>query len=414
MPPGMPLFLLGALTFEYVEWQAAYERYTGALRDFPRPLAFVDEEALYENAQRVLTYASHLPVRIATKSIRSIGILKRIFSYSARFQGVLCMSAREALYLASEGVNDFLIGYPFYQPVERKAFRQLLEMGKRAVALVDDPDHIEAIESELAGTALRAPVCIDVDLSSDWKVLYFGVRRSPVRTVEAAVELAQLIRKRSHLELIGIMGYEAQIAGVGDVGIGWKGGVIRFLKRRSWREVAQRRKAVVEALRAEGLSIALVNGGGTGSLVETRSDPTVTELTAGSAFFAPALFDHYEKVQFLPAAGFSLEIVRQPAPEIFTCHGGGYIASGAAGPEKLPKPWLPPDARFLPYEGAGEIQTPLHIPSPPPFIRIGAPLYLRHAKAGELSQRFPYLYLIQGEKVMERIPTYAIAPEVWV
>lgn len=176
----------------------------------------------------------------------------------------------------------------------------------------------------------------------------------------------------------------------------------------------RRRQAVVEALKAAGFNLTLVNGGGTGSLRESSSDPTITEVTAGSAFFAPALFDHYEKVHFVPAAGFSIEIVRQPTKDIFTCHGGGYIASGAVGPEKLPRPWLPPHARFLPHEGAGEIQTPLHIPEPPAFLRIGAPLYLRHAKAGELSQRFPVLHLIRGEKSIEKIPTYAALSETWV
>lgn len=407
-------FYQSPANFDRMGWEAAYHRYTTALGELSRPLAFVDEEALYENAQRVLAYAGKLPIRIATKSIRSAGILQRLFSYSGQFQGMLCMSAREALHLSEAGLDNFLIGYPFYQAAERRAFRALLEQGKKAIALVDSPEHVEAIEAELSGTSLRAPVCMDVDMSSDWGVLYFGVRRSPVRSVEAAVELARFIAKQPHLELVGIMGYEAQIAGVGDRRVGWKGGVIRWLKRRSWGEVVQRRRAVIEALKAEGFSLILVNGGGTGSLKETHSDPTVTEVTAGSAFFAPALFDHYEKVQFVPAAGFSLEIVRQPAPEIFTCHGGGYIASGAVGPEKLPRPWLPPRARFLAHEGAGEIQTPLHIPSAPSFLRVGAPVYLRHAKAGELSQRFPYLYLIQGEKVVDTVPTYASLPEVWV
>lgn len=397
-----------------MEWEALYQRYTAALSGTARPLAFVDEEALYENAQRVLAYAPKLPIRIATKSIRSVGILRRIFSYSPRFQGMLCMSAREALYLAQEGLDDFLIGYPFYQEAERVAFRRLLEAGKKAIALVDSPAQVEAIEMELSGTTLKASVCIDVDMSSDWGVLYFGVRRSPVSSAEKAVELARLIARQSHLELVGIMGYEAQIAGVGDRKVGWKGNIIRLLKRRSWREVVNRRRTVVEALKATGFDLKLVNGGGTGSLRETSSDPTVTEVTAGSAFFAPALFDHYENVQFVPAAGFSVEIVRQPTKEIFTCHGGGYIASGAVGPEKWPRPWLPPNARFLPHEGAGEIQTPLYIPNPPAFLRIGAPVYLRHAKAGELSQRFPYLYLVQGEKVVEKIPTYAALSEVWV
>ncbi|MCS6895791.1 MAG: alanine racemase [Bacteroidia bacterium] len=397
-----------------MNWQETYERYTAALRAVPRPLALVDEEALYENAQRVLAYAGKLPVRIATKSIRCGSILRRLFSYSERFQGMLCMSAREGLYLAREGFDDLLIGYPFYQQAELSAFRSLLEAGKKAIAIVDSPAHVEALQKALEGTPIRAQVCLDVDVSSDWKVLYFGVRRSPINTPEKALELARFIQKQSHLELVGLMAYEAQIAGVGEHKMGWKGPILRFLKAQSWKEVQRRRQETIEALKAANFSLRLVNGGGTGSLRETSTDPSVTEVTAGSAFFAPALFDHYEKVQFAAAAGFSLEIVRQPARDIFTCHGGGYIASGAVGLEKLPRPWLPPSAQFLPHEGAGEIQTPVHIPDPPPFLRIGAPLYFRHAKAGELTQRFPQLHIIRGEKLVEQASTYASLPEVWV
>lgn len=397
-----------------MSWEARYLRYTTALREVARPLAFVDKEAFLENAQRVLAYAGRLPVRLATKSLRCVRLLQLLRDYSSRFQGFLCVSAREALHLAEEGLDDFLIGYPFYQRADQEAFLELIRRGKKAVALIDSFEHAEALNYTFQGTGLGAPVCLEVDVSSDWGWLYFGVRRSPLRTIEAVLGLAHAFRRLERVRLVGLMAYEAQIAGVGDRGIGWKGPLVRALKRRSWKEVLARRAAIVEALRQAGFSLELVNGGGTGSLPDTVQDPSVTEVAAGSAFFAPALFDHYEKVTFIPAAGFSLEIVRRPTQDIFTCHGGGYIASGAVGPEKLPRPWLPPSARFLRHEGAGEVQTPVHIPDPPSFLRIGEPLYFRHAKAGELAQRFPVLWLISGERAEAALLTYAAHREVWV
>ncbi|MEN2992945.1 MAG: alanine racemase [Bacteroidia bacterium] len=395
-------------------WEDLYLRYSTALRNLPRPLAFVDLEALEENAQRVLKYAGKLPVRLATKSIRCAAILRHILEISPRFQGLFCMSAREALYLAKEGFDDFLIGYPFYQPAEQSAYLALLELGKRAIALIDSLAQAEALNYTLRGTPFSASVCLEVDMASDWGWLYFGVRRSPLYTVEAVLHLAHQLRHLGKLELVGLVAYEAQIAGVGDKNVGWQGPIVRFLKRRSWQEVQARRAEVVQALRTAGFALSIVNGGGTGSLPETATDPSVTELTAGSAFFAPALFDHYQQVTFVPAAGFSLEIVRQPTPTIFTCHGGGYIASGAIGPQKQPRPWLPPHAKFLPHEGAGEIQTPLQIVPTPAFLKVGEPLYFRHAKAGELTQHFPTLHALRGEKVVAHFPTYAALPEVWV
>ena len=397
-----------------MSWENTYLTYSAALREVPRPTAFVDLEALEENIQRVLRYSGDRPIRLATKSIRCIPLLKDIQAASSRFIGFMTFSARESLYLSQQGLNDFLIGYPFMQAAEVKAYVELRQQGKRAIAMVDSFEQAEAIHYGLRGTKVEGLVCLDVDVSSDWGWLYFGVRRSPLRWEEGVLALAQSLRRLENIRIVGVMAYEAQIAGLPDQGLGLKTPLVRFLKRRSWQEVQKRRQAIVAALRDAGFALEFVNGGGTGSLPLTASDPSVTEVTAGTAFFAPALFEGYAGVQFRPAAGFSLEITRRPAENIFTCHGGGYVASGAAGPEKLPRPWLPPTARFLPHEGAGEVQTPVHIPNPPAFLRPGEPLYFRHAKAGELCQRFPLLHLIRQDKLMGFYSTYATLPHAWV
>jgi D-serine deaminase-like pyridoxal phosphate-dependent protein len=397
-----------------MSWENTYLTYSAALREAPRPTAFVDLEALEENIQRVLRYSGDRPIRLATKSIRCLPLLKDIQAASSRFIGFMTFSARESLYLSQQGLNDFLIGYPFMQAAEVKAYVELRQQGKRAIAMVDSFEQAEAIHYGLRGTKVEGLVCLDVDASSDWGWLYFGVRRSPLRWEEGVLALAQSLRRLENIRIVGVMAYEAQIAGLPDQGLGLKTPLVRFLKRRSWQEVQKRRQAIVAALRDAGFALEFVNGGGTGSLPLTASDPSVTEVTAGSAFFAPALFDGYAGVQFRPAAGFSLEITRRPAENIFTCHGGGYVASGAAGPEKLPRPWLPPTARLLPHEGAGEVQTPVHIPNPPAFLRPGEPLYFRHAKAGELCQRFPLLHLIRQDKLMGFYSTYATLPHAWV
>jgi D-serine deaminase-like pyridoxal phosphate-dependent protein len=397
-----------------MSWENTYLTYSAALREVPRPTAFVDLEALEENIQKVLKYSGDRPIRLATKSIRCLPLLKDIQAASSRFIGFMTFSARESLYLSQQGLNDFLIGYPFMQAAEVKAYVELRQQGKRAIAMVDSFEQAEAISYGLRGTKVEGLVCLDVDASSDWGWLYFGVRRSPLRWEEGVLALAQSLRRLENIRIVGVMAYEAQIAGLPDRGLGLKTPLVRFLKRRSWQEVQKRRQAIVAALRDAGFALEFVNGGGTGSLPLTASDPSVTEVTAGSAFFAPALFDGYTGVQFRPAAGFSLEITRRPAENIFTCHGGGYVASGAAGPEKLPRPWLPPTARLLPHEGAGEVQTPVHIPNPPAFLRPGEPLYFRHAKAGELCQRFPLLHLIRQDNLMGFYSTYATLPHAWV
>ena len=211
---------------------------------------------------------------------------------------------------------------------------------------------------------------------------------------------------RPGLELDGLMAYEGQIAGVGDRGAGaLRNTAIRAMQKRSLADVRDRRAAIVAAV-SELAPLRFVNGGGTGSLELTAAEPAVSELAAGSGFYAPTLFDTYRHFELVPAAFFVLPIVRRSAPGAVTALGGGYVASGAAGANRLPlPPFCPPACGSTPDEGAGEVQTPL-LGESALRLRIGDRVYMRHAKAGELCERFNSLYLIAGEEIVEQVPTY--------
>ena len=251
-------------------------------------------------------------------------------------------------------------------------------------------------------------VCIEVDLSW-WPAggrLKIGARRSPIRTPEQAAALAREIVRREGFELAGIMGYEAHIAGVGDRPLGkpLMRPVIAAIKRRSVPELAERRAAVVEAVR-EVAPVELVNGGGTGSLETTTAEQVVTEATAGSGFYAPTLFDRYASFRPRPAAMFAMPVVQRPGRGVATVLGGGYHASGPAGADRLPEPHLPSGLRLDPLEGAGEVQTPV-LGRAAEALRIGDRVYFRHAKAGELCERFETLHLVSGSSIVDEVPTY--------
>ncbi|MGQ9864120.1 MAG: alanine racemase [Bacteroidia bacterium] len=380
-----------------------YASWLQALRGVSLPAAFVDMNALEENIQSLLARVDK-PVRLATKSLRCVSVMHHIWAWApTRWAGWMCYTPREAWHLSQAGFDNFLIGYPTTQVDELHALTALLQAGRKVIAMVDSVEAVEALEMVLAGTRMRIGVCLDVDASSDWGILYFGVRRSPINSVEGAVLLAQRILRAKNLFLAGVMLYEAQIAGVGDKGS--LGGLVRWLKRRSFEQVKRRRAEVVSALR--GLAdLELVNGGGSGSWHYTLSDPSITEITVGSAFYAPGLFDAYVDAWWKPAAGFALPIVRRPTKQIFTCAGGGYIASGAAGKDKLPQVWLPQGGRLLRHEGAGEVQTPVWYAQPPSVLAIGKPIFFRHSKAGELAEAFPFFHLLRGDSLEKTVPTY--------
>ncbi len=219
--------------------------------------------------------------------------------------------------------------------------------------------------------------------------------------------MIERILTSSYVWLDGLMGYEAQIAGVGDnvAGQALRSMLVRQLKRYSLRDVIARRTALVELIASYGQPLRFVNGGGTGSMRTTCIEPAVTEITVGSGFYAPTLFDSYRDFQYQPAAGFAIEIVRRPHASLYTCLGGGYIASGGTGPEKQPRPYLPPGASLDPIEGAGEVQTPVKYKGNT-SLTLGDPIFMRHGKAGELCERFTHLLLVSDGTVKGKYTTY--------
>jgi D-serine deaminase-like pyridoxal phosphate-dependent protein len=303
----------------------------------------------------------------------------------------MCFAAAEAVFLAEQGFDDFLVAYPTVQKADLDALQELAET-KKVRIVVDCEEHLQALN----GRGVEAVVDLDVSFRPVGRV-HLGVRRSPLRDPESVLRL--LVRARAlGVSVTGLMGYEAHVAGVPDANT-----LVRIFKRLAVPATASLRAKVVEAVKRAGFTLDLVNGGGTGSLDSTTSEACVTEVSAGSAFFAPHLFDSYDGLPLRPAAFFALQVVRKSDEHLATCHGGGWIASGGAGPDRLPLPWLPRGLKLLQREGAGEVQTPLEGAG---ALAVGDPVFFRHAKAGELSEHANELLLLQGDKVVERAPTY--------
>jgi D-serine deaminase-like pyridoxal phosphate-dependent protein len=222
-----------------------------------------------------------------------------------------------------------------------------------------------------------------------------------VHRPDQAADAAAAIRRSPGVELVGLMFYDAQIAGLPD-----SSPAVRLVKRRSAADLATRRTAVLKAVHATiGRPVTLVNAGGTGSLEVDAQDPAVTELTAGSGLFSPGLFDGYRAFDSRPSAWFALPVVRRPHPRIATAFGGGYIASGPSGPSRSPRPTWPAGLRLLGAEGAGEVQTPLRGKAARDLMP-GDRVWLRHAKAGEMCERFDVVHLVSGDAVVRSVPTY--------
>jgi D-serine deaminase-like pyridoxal phosphate-dependent protein len=341
-----------------------YERFERATAGLDPPFALVDLEAFWGNAADMLRRADQTPIRVASKSVRCRALLRAVQQHDRGFAGTLAFTLPEALWLADEGFSDLLVAYP---TVDRVALRELAELTARApearvTVMVDSLAHLDLIDAAVGSERPNLRVCLELDCGW-WPLggrVKVGAKRSPIHTPGQAAALAREIAARPGFTLVGVMAYESQIAGVGDLPPGrrLRGAAIRFMQRRSARELATRRAAVVAAVR-EVCELEFVNGGGTGSIDATSAEPAVTEVAAGSGLYGPTLFDAYSRFAPRPAALFALPVVRKPAGSIATVLGGGYLASGPADAARLPRPHLPAGLRLDAAEGAGEVQTPL-------------------------------------------------------
>lgn len=387
-------------------------RLSAATSGLPAPLAVVDLDVFDANALDLLKRADGVPVRVASKSVRVRSLVARAIGHG--FAGVMAYSVREALWLVSEGVRDVLVGYP---TVDKEALAALAaDATARAeiTLMVDDVVHLGLIADAdqaagASGSASGRPiqVCLDVDCSLRVGVgaltAHLGVRRSPLREPGDVAALATVAQARG-LAVRGLMFYEAQVAGLPDTSP-----AVRLVKRLSMREVNDRRVRILAAVRdAVGQEVELVNAGGTGSIEVSGGAPGVTEVTAGSGLYTPGLFDGYRSFQPRPASFFGLDVVREPAPGWVTAFAGGYVASGKAGAARVPRVFTPGYALNGP-EGVGEVQTPLRVTrglTPDGTLRTGDRVWLRHAKAGEMMERFDQVHLVRGDKIVETVPTY--------
>jgi len=385
-----------------------YARLRAVVEGEPMPCAVVDLDAFEANVDRHLavTRDAGKKLRPASKSLRCVDLIRRVLERGG--EGVMCFAVDEAAHLVEQGFDDLFVAYP--TGLKRDAER-LADLARAATVgiVVDSTEHLDLLETAARAAGTAIPVVVEVDLGWRPAGVHLGARRSPLRTPEDVVALARSAHEREHLRFHGVMGYESQVAGLQDRNpfAPLLNPAKQLIRARSRPAVRRTRAAIADSLAAAGIPCPLFNGGGTGSLRWTADEAAVTEVTAGSGFLAPHLFDYFSggAVALEPALAFATQVVRRPGPGLVTCHGGGYVASGEAGPDKLPVPWLPPGARLLSAEGAGEVQTPLTVPTSID-LPLGAPVFFRPAKAGEPAEHFTEYLLVRGTSIEARVPTY--------
>lgn len=375
-----------------------FDRLEHAIAGLDGPVAVIDEPALWANADDLIRRANGVPVRIASKSVRVRSIIEAALAGQG-FAGVMTYSLAESTWLADHGIDDILLAYP---TTHVAALHDLCAKERRLAAITIMVDSVATLDFIDAALGLGHPdirVCIDVDASLKLGPIHLGVRRSPVHTARSAAKLAAAVAARPGFTLVGVMFYDAQIAGLPDSST-----AVKIVKARSAAELLTRRSEVVKAVR-EHADLEIINAGGTGSLEVTGADPVITELTAGSGLFNPTLFDGYDAWEPRAAAYYALSVVRKPTKNIATLYSGGYIASGPTNANRQPSPTWPEKLQLIGTEGAGEVQTPVKGKGAK-SLRIGDHVWMRYAKAGEMCERFDAIQIVAADGSHKSVPTY--------
>lgn len=367
----------------------------------------LDGAALRANAADMVRRAGGLPLRVATKSLRVRAIIEQLQQMRG-FAGALAYTLPEALWLAPT-CPDIVVGYPTADRAAIAALARDEHAARTVTLMIDSAAQLDLIDSITPPTA-RPPIRVCLELDASWQgppaLGRVGVMRSPLRTPEEVRALAEAVHRRPGFTLVGLMAYEAQIAGVADTvpHRAAMNAIVSWMKGRSSAEIAERRARTVAAV-GQIAPLEFVNGGGTGSLESTAADSSVTEIAAGSGLFAGHYFDSYAAFTPRPATGFALSVVRKPRADCVTVLGGGWIASGPPGTDRLPLVAHPAGLEMVGREMAGEVQTPL-TGAAARRLAIGDRVWFRHAKSGELSEHVNEFVLIEDGRIADRLPTY--------
>ncbi|MFC7764902.1 alanine racemase [Leucobacter soli] len=200
--------------------EAYWPRFGEATAEHSAPVVALGLEALAWNAHDMLRRAGGLPIRVASKSIRVRGVLDAVLALPG-YRGVLAYTLAEAVWL-SETIDDIVVAYPSADLPALSALAADERAAARVAIMVDDVEQLDVVD-RAAPPGRRRPIRVCLDFDASWRsraLGRIGVLRSPVATPEALRRLAETVLARPGFELVGIMSYEAQIAGVGDAPAG--------------------------------------------------------------------------------------------------------------------------------------------------------------------------------------------------
>ena len=144
--------------------QRDYAYYRQIFEQLAKPFAFIDLDLLDQNVRQVLARGGTKRIRLASKSIRSVAMLRRILDADTRFQGIMCYkrarSASGSPIRASTICSSATP--PGMRTISPPFFAKCVAQGKQITLMLDSVEHVKHLACH--GATARGDVC-----RSAWK-----------------------------------------------------------------------------------------------------------------------------------------------------------------------------------------------------------------------------------------------------
>lgn len=409
-----------------IETFSAWEK---AFADRRLPAGIINLDTFHRNLDKMAAaiQGSSKKFRVATKSIRVPYLIQEVLK-KMQSSSVFCYAVEEAEFLYSLNnkdvkIDDFVIAYPTVQKSDVAILIKMQEAGAKVSLVLDSKEQMAKISGYLKqldqerDKSLKQPeplrVLIDCDMAYDVAGMSLGALRSPIKTEQDLRGVLKASLRYPSLKVVGAMGYEAIVAGMTDQSPDTSlNRIKKKLRKNAVVAIAEKRASIPAIFESEGIALEIFNGGGTGSLDSAVKEKALTEITAGSGLLCSHLFDWYSNLnsnpdfKFEPAIYFATQATRFPNESTVTALGGGIVASGEMGLDRLPKPVWPKELELTKNEGAGEVQTPLLKRNQTLKLSPGQPIFWRPAKAGEPAERTNNYLLSENGKFVGEALTY--------
>ncbi len=270
------------------------------------PALVIDLAAFERNLQTMakLAQAAGVSLRPHAKTHKSVEIVR--MQLDAGAVGICCAKLGEAAVFVAAGVHGVLLTSPVVTPT---AIHRLRLLSDRAEELMVVVDHVENARALAAAMDPSKPlrVLVDVDI---------GQGRTGVKTHAQALALAQEITRHSSLTLVGVQGYAGHLQHVEEASS----------RRALVTDAMTQLRGFVEALRRAGHPIAIVTGGGTGSVEADIAAGVLTELQTGSYVFMDT---QYRLCQWSEEKTWPFEQALFVHTSVVSVHNEGWVTTDA-------------------------------------------------------------------------------------